>query len=356
MVPSFDYNATMTTDRRSTSRRLVFTVLQYVRRSVVALAFVAALTMSDAGHTDVLSDPMRARNLSPAIAIFGVPSWEGGLDGVNDGRFLVTGDLASHFRLNQRGGETLIFDGETWRVNFVYERRISSRWSLAAEVPVVRQWGGVLDDVVDGWHSIFNLPDGNRNLRPEGELEYRYDNGPGPGFSRVDSGTSLGDVMLTAALNLDTENDWLLKFAIKLPTGDEDLLAGSGETDVGVTLLRRAETRWRSKPAGWYWGAGVLRLGESEIFPRVNREWVGIGVFGLSWQPFSEVGFKAQLDAHTAFYDSALDELGRTAVLATLGGWWAIDQQRALTVAVVEDLIVRAAPDVSIQIGLDWTF
>ena len=111
MVPSFDYNATMTTDRRSTSRRLVFTVLQYVRRSVVALALVAALTVSDAGHADVLSDPMRARNLSPAIAIFGVPSWEGGLDGVNDSRFLVTGDLASHFRLNQRGGETLIFDG-----------------------------------------------------------------------------------------------------------------------------------------------------------------------------------------------------------------------------------------------------
>lgn len=346
----------MTTGCWGIDLRLSSTVVHHIRRSGVVLAVVAALAASRAGHADVLSDPMRARNLSPAVAIFGVPGWEGGLDSERDSRFLVTGDLASHFRMNRRGDETLILDGETWRFNFVYEHRLSSRWSIAAELPVVHQWGGVLDDVIDSWHSVFNLPDGNRNLRPEDELQFVYDAGPGPGFFRVDSGTSVGDLMLTAALKLDTENDWLLKFAVKLPTGDEDLLAGSGEADIGVTLLRRAETRWRSKPAAWYWGAGVLHLGESAVFPTVNRQWVGIGLFGLSWQPFSRVGFKAQLDAHTAFYDSALDELGRTAVLATLGGWWSIDEQRALTVAVVEDLIVRAAPDVSIQLGLDWRF
>jgi hypothetical protein len=162
--------------------------------------------------------------------------------------------------------------------------------------------------------------------------------------------------MLTASIDLDANRDWLLKFAVKLPTGDEALLAGSGAADVGVTLLRRAETRWQSRPAAWYWGAGILHLGGPEVLPGDSREWVGLGLFGLSWQPFARVGFKAQLDGHTAFYDSALDELDRNAVLATLGGWWSIDEERTLTVAVIEDLIVRAAPDVSIQVGFDWTF
>jgi len=326
------------------------------RAGVPALAAAAAVTVGGSVHADVLREPMRARNLSPAVAIFGIPSWNGGLDANRDSRFVITSDFASHYRFAQRGAETLVFDGETWRLNAVYERRVSSRWSIVAEVPVVRQSGGFLDDVIDSWHSVFNLPDGNRNLRPENDLQFVYDTGPGPGFFRVDGGTALGDVMVSAAVELGAGRDWLLKLALKLPTGDEALLTGSGATDVGVTVLRRAATRWRDKPAAWYWGAGLVGLGEPELFPGDQRDWVGLGLFGLSWQPFSEVGFKAQLDAHTAFYDSALDELGRTAVLATLGGWWAIDAQRALTIAVVEDLVVKAAPDVTIQVGLEWTF
>jgi hypothetical protein len=75
---------------------------------------------------------------------------------------------------------------------------------------------------------------------------------------------------------------------------------------------------------------------------------------GVSWQPFSRIGFKVQLDAHSAFYDSALDELGSPAMQATIGGWWSLDPRRVLTVAVIEDLIVRAAPDISIQVGFTW--
>jgi hypothetical protein len=99
-----------------------------------------------------------------------------------------------------------------------------------------------------------------------------------------------------------------------------------------------------------------MRLGEPERFPGRPQDWVALGMIGASWQPWPTVGLKAQLDLHTAFYDSALDELGDAAVQATAGGWWAIDSRRVLTVAVIEDLIVRAAPDVSLELGLEWRF
>ncbi len=40
---------------------------------------------------------------------------------------------------------------------------------------------------------------------------------------------------------------------------------------------------------------------------------------------------------------------------ATVGGWWSVDERRTLTVAVIEDLVVRAAPDVTIQVSFAWS-
>lgn len=307
-------------------------------------------------RADILIEPMRVRNLSPSVAIFGVPTWDGGLDTGTRSRFTITGDMASHFRFAEEGPERLIFDGETWRANFVYERRVIDRWTFAMELPLVRQSGGVLDNVIDAWHSAFHLPDGNRNTRPENELQFYYDNGPGAGYflSQPDSG--FGDMQLSVARALGSGGDWRLKFTLKLPTGDADMLAGSGATDFAVSVSHGQATAWRSRPAGWFWGVGLLAPGQPDTFPGQSQDWVALGMAGVSWQPFTQLGFKAQLNAHTAFYDSRLEELGDAAMQATIGGWWAFDERRVLTVAVIEDLIGRAAPDVSVQLGFEWSF
>ena len=61
--------------------------------------------------------PLRTRNLSPPIAIFGVPAWEVEL-GDRRGEFSVATELANHYRLGHKGEEELVFDGETWRTSF----------------------------------------------------------------------------------------------------------------------------------------------------------------------------------------------------------------------------------------------
>jgi hypothetical protein len=336
-------------------------IARSVRRHAAAVRAVALALMllgigGEPALADPLLEPMRGRNLSPPVAIFGMPAWYSGLDAGQQSRLAVVGNLASHFRFANAGDEALILDGETWRIDFVYERRIGDRWTIAAELPVVRNSGGVLDDFIDAWHSTFQLPDGNRNSRPEDELQLYYDPGSGPTYFRSEDGAGFGDVLLSAATSFGAGDDWQIKFSLKLPTGKTDLLAGSGAADAAVSLLRQTPTRWRSDPAAWFWGAGLMRLGKPERFPGRQQDWVALGMIGASWQPWPTVGLKAQLDLHTAFYHSALDELGTAAVQATAGGWWAIDPRRVLTVAVIEDLIVRAAPDVSLEVGLEWRF
>jgi hypothetical protein len=300
-----------------------------------------------------LAEPMRSRNLSPPIAIFGVPTWETPLTG-SAGELTVSGELANYYRFSREGTERLILDGETWRGGLIYRRRVGDAWIVSGELPIVRQWGGIFDDVIDAWHSAFNLPDGGRNQRPEGELQLFYDDEAAISYftSREDQG--LGDLQLSAARPFGDAGEWLLKITLKLPTGDADLLAGSGATDVAVTAVRAGTARWREHPAGWFWGVGALKLGEPDHFASRSRDWVALGMLGASWKPFARVGFKLQLDFHTAFYDSALEELGDSAVQASIGGWWALDARRYLSVAVNEDLIVRAAPDVSVQVGFTW--
>jgi hypothetical protein len=303
---------------------------------------------------DPLIEPMRARNLSPPVAIFGMPSWDSGLDSGSSARFSLVGNIASHFRFVSAGNEDLILDGETWRLDMIYERRVTTAWTVAAELPIVRNSGGVLDDFIDAWHSAFKLPDGNRNSRPEDELQFYYDDGAGPSYFRSQADTGFGDLMLSAARPVGRDGSWRLKFSLKLPTGDADLLAGSGAADAAISLLQHRATRWRSQPAGWFWGTGLLRLGQPDTFPGRSRDWVALGMLGASWQPFPQLGFKAQLDVHTAFYESELEELGSAAMQATFGGWWVIGERHVLTVAVIEDLVVRAAPDVSLQVGFQW--
>jgi len=297
--------------------------------------------------------PLRTRNLSPMVSIFGLPTWETGLE-AGSSEIAVVGELASHFRLSARGGEQLILDGETWRASFLYQRGIADRWTIGLEIPLVRQSGGVLDDVIDGWHSLLNLPDGNRNLLPEGQLDFRYKDRGANVFSIDSDSTGLGDTQVTVARAFGGDSSLLLRAIVKLPTGDEKMLAGSGATDVAVTLLRRRAATWRSRIAGYYWGIGVIALGDPEYLATRTEDWAALGVLGGSWQPFDRIGLKAQLDFHSRFYDSDLDELGKDSIQASIGGWWALDDRRTLSFAINEDLVVRTAPDVSLHVDFTW--
>lgn len=316
---------------------------------------VVLCTFAVTASADPLTEPFRARNLSPPMAIFGVPAWDTGLDAEMPGRLALSWEMASYFRFVDAGPEQLIVDGETWRGSLIYQRLVADSWTIGVELPIVRQSGGVLDDFIDAWHTAFNLPDGRRNSRPEDELQLFYTDGSGPGYFRSQPDSGFGDLQLSAARSFGVLDEWLLKLTLKLPTGDDALLAGSGASDLGVTVLRTGTATWRSHAAGWFWGGTLLRIGQPETLPAQARDWVAIGMVGASWQPFQRVGFKAQLDLHTAFYHSRLEELGDPAMQATIGGWWAIDERRTLTVAVIEDLIVRAAPDVVLQVNFAWS-
>ena len=300
------------------------------------------------------NEPLRTRNLAPLVAVFGLPTWESAA-AEGESEFTVVQELASHFRLSGRGDEQLIIDGETWRTSFFYKRGLGHGWTVGFELPVIRQWGGVLDDIIDGWHSAFDLPEGNRNRAEDDQIRFFYRVNDVTQFSFNDSSTGLGDAQFSVARRVGGDSGMLLRAIVKLPTGDEDIFAGSGSTDLTLTLLKQSSTVWREHEIGYYWGAGLMVVGEPKFLAERNEDWAAVGVFGLGWRPSARLGLKAQLDFHSRFYDSALDELGKDSIQASIGAWWALDDRRRLNFAINEDLIVRTAPDVSFHFDFSWS-
>jgi uncharacterized protein DUF3187 len=310
----------------------------------------AALALAGTSRAQ-LAEPLHIRNLNPLISIFGLPAW----DTVSPGnRFTATMEVANHYRLSQRSGETLVLDGETVRTNLAFSHGFGDGWSVGAELPYYWLGGGVLDDVIDGWHSVLGLPDGGRNNRAEGELLFLLADGGGPFFRLNEAQSGLGDVQLKVARTVGRSRQFVVQGAIKVPTGDEHMLAGSGSSDWSLTLLRSQELPARQRPAGYYWGIGVLRPGEADLIDFAAETWVYTAIVGGSWQPWRRFGLKAQLDLSRPFFNSPLEEIGESAIQATAGAWWRATDRALVEFALVEDLEVSTAPDVVLHVAAHW--
>ncbi len=320
-----------------------------LRRAAAAQA--ALLAVSACVHAQQL-EPFRTLNLSPTVAVYGLPQWETPAEGT---RVAVMGDIANDYRFSSGGDDLLALDGETWRAGVEIEHGFGRKWTAGIEIPYERQTGGVLDDAIDAWHSAFDLPDGGRNQRPQDQLLFLLANGPRGLLSLRHGAGGLGDVSVGLGRRFSrASGDYYLHAAIKLPTGDPSILTGSGATDFALTLLRSRPLPLEWRPAGLFWGVGAVHLGEAERIPFVERRNVFAGTLGAAIRILPRTGFEVQVEVHSPLYDSVLTELGHAAVQASLGGWRELERGRRLEFAINEDLNVGTAPDVAVHVAYVW--
>lgn len=315
---------------------------------LLTLFVLVLVTTSVPAQEDI---PFRTRNLSPLVSIFGVPAWH-----VPRGPLEVslTTDIANHYRLSGRGTDQLILDGETVRTNLFIAKRFGENLSVSVELPYYRVYGGILDDVIDSWHSAFGLPDGGRNNRGEGLVEFELARDGSPLYRLDGSDRGVGDAQL--GLSWSIGDFGVATATVKLDTGEQDMLAGSGSTDWSVSFLRHRAVQMKRRSAGYYWGVGVISLGEGPAQAFGQRDKGYYGVLGGSLRISPRVGARAQLDVHDAFYDSPLEEIGERAFQGSIGGWWEFSERGTFEFAFNEDLEVSTSPDIVIHLTARWTW
>lgn len=303
--------------------------------------------------------PLYSFNQSPLIQIYGLPALgQSRVLGPDASTLAVHMQIANHFTGSSNGSENLSLDGETRRLTLQWRQGLPGNREWGFELPYVSHNGGFLDMSIEKFHDILGLPQNGRTGLPRKRIDYRYQR-QGVSLVNLDRAVSgVGDVRLSGAMPAATTAEgysatW--RVSLKLPTGDDAELLGSGSTDL-AGWLSAATTR---PPDQWnlYGGGGLLLMSEGNVMPTQQRHLVAFGTFGISQRFFPQVTVNAQLDVHSPFYsDSGLRQLGRYAVQGLLGLDWEFAPRKSFALSISEDMVVGAAPDVVFNLSLSTSF
>lgn len=302
--------------------------------------------------------PFVVRDQNPLLAGFGLPSTMPSNRGAD---FSVRVDVywGSTALMQEQGNEALLVDAETREARVTLQGEFmdgdfDSKFGWQLQIPYRYSGGGSLDNFIDSWHDTFGLPGGARSELPRDQIGIAYTRAGTRQLNATSSSSGLGDIQ--AALGYEIQDSpssslraWL---SVKLPTGDADELTGSGATDVSFTLAGRyrINRHWTT-----FGQAAVTYLGEGDLLADQQRSVVWSGMAGVSASVWRSLSLKAQVDAHTAAYDSNLDFLS-DAVVLTVGGDYIFESGWRLDLGVSEDLAVEHSPDVVfvVSVSQDW--
>ncbi|MEJ2454539.1 MAG: DUF3187 family protein [Candidatus Thiodiazotropha sp.] len=310
---------------------------------------------------DLLSEPFSVRNQNPFIIVYGLPSAvPSELLTEDESSLQLQFDVSNNSKGSETPEELIVLDGETYRLAMIYRRGLGHGWQASVELPVIAHGPGVMDNFIEDWHDIFGLSNSDRDPWPKNRLFFSYSRNGEIEAELTDGSTGLGDLQLQVSKQLavsDTGRHLALHASLKLPTGDADRFQGSGGTDLALWFSGAAPTLIESWRVGGYLQAGLLLLDEGDLLPDQQRSVVWFGGGGVHWRAWPWLMLKAQLDAHSSFYDSELDQLGLRSVMLTVGGSIPVGGDAgAVDLAIGENLSTDTIPDFMINLAYRHRF
>ena len=238
--------------------------------------------------------------------------------------------------------EQIIVDAETRELRLAFARSFDSGFTVRMELPFRETSGGSLDDFIDEWHEFFGLPEGARPTLDHDDLRLFYERDSATLINTRSRQSGIGDVSLQVGRRIGDGpfTGWV---GVKLPTGDADRFTGSGSIDAMAAIA--VEHALADRYVVFAQAAGSW-LGNGDRLSAQQKRLAWSGVAGLSARAIGNLKLTLQVDAHTAVFDTNEDFLGDS-VLLSIGGSYPIGNAWDLSFAVVEDIAVESAPDVT---------
>ena len=298
------------------------------------------------------------RNQNPFLHVFGLPWFQSAtLAAAGNPEYNVTLDLANHADARDGEVEEMVVDGETYFLALSLRRRVKPGLELGIDLPLVRHADGFLDNAIEGWHDIFGMSNTKRR-GPSDQLNFFYASAGNTLYEITSSTFGLGDIQLTAAMPLrlpDETNDLsvAVRSSLKLPTGDEDDLHGSGAADFSIGLYVSDTNSLFNRNLTLSGFCGVLLLGDGDVIPDLQRNAVPFAGGAGVWQATENFSVTTQLYAQGSYFDSSLKEVGGDSVQLAVGGNYRLSRRGLLlSFAVVEDVAANATTDFALHFSL----
>jgi hypothetical protein len=330
------------------------------RRLAAVLSFLAILGTGGAAR-GVEIHPFYVGHSSPLVQTFGLPPAE-------DGEIAARGTVLVRLVLDEansfQGGagprQSAGLDGETLRTTLALRYGFTPRFEGGVDIPFVHHSGGFLDGFIESFHRWIGKPKNNGagNLRDQLNYTYRRD-----GVTKVDlrdDATAFGDVALSASWRLsspmDTGRSAALRATLKIPTGKESALAGSGGTGGSLRLCLRDAKSFGPWNVTLFAAGGALYIGNDTLLGDLRRPLVGFGTVGAGWSPASWMAVKLQADAHTALSREREFKPLSWTIQVTGGFTFALPEGVDMDLGISEIVLNETAPDVGLQLGFRKRF
>lgn len=322
-----------------------------VRRHRVGLCFAVASVLAS-GPNAAPGDLLQVSNAHPFAGVFGLPD-------LADARVLPAGEssiallyaVTNHADAAADDEEAIVLDGESHRLGLHWERGISAQTSVGVMVPWVDHRGGSLDPFIDDWHEALGINSATRTCC-DNQLTVRYTGEQD--FDLQPSSAGLGDTRIWVERTLSPPGRGLstvTRFNVKLPTGDADVLHGSGAADLALDIAARATWTAPRGEITVVGSAGLLYLGRGDVLPDLQKRTVPFAGAAGVWQVTPRWHVNLQVYGQGPYFESDLEELGGDSLLVSLGLGYRLPNAAGWTlqVGIVEDVFSNLTPDFAVH-------
>lgn len=141
---------------------------------------------------------------------------------------------------DEHRGDSFLFDFELTRANLALQYGVRERLALGIEIPLLYTWKGFLDEPIKAFEDVTGFKRTIRFERGQDLFSYVLQKDGRNALQGTSGALGVGDIAVSAKLLLREEDHVLPamagRFALKLPTGDDDRLLGSGAVDLGLGI------------------------------------------------------------------------------------------------------------------------
>ena len=291
-------------------------------------------------------------NTNPFVEIHDLPGYTG-VKQLNSGELKTHIELqiSNEFHQDKTNLEQLSFDFERTQIQLNLQYGINDTYSVGMKIPYISNSGGFLDGWIEDWHDVFDLPQGGRDNAATDEFGIFYSNQTSQ-FSVDNTGNGIGDIALFVDRQLFWRNQRSInsRASVKLPTGDEAQLFGSGgySFSLNLSLAQQFSSSWYG-----FSSIGMSYLRTGRVLPEQQKNWVGTAVIGTAWQFSSRLSLLARLDYNSAVYEhTRLDGIKGQGGTLYLGAQYVLSNKSTIALGFTEDVINKdAVPDFGLRLS-----
>jgi len=243
-----------------------------------------------------------------------------------------------------------LIDGEAATLDLTLTHGLRANVDLGLRLPVTWRGGGALDAVIDAWHRLFNLPDGNRPAFLENAFRVEGKSIDQQPFSWNDEkGGGLGSIETFARWRFADGASWTsaLVGRLTLPTGTGPFAGNGPGFGAQWITARRLGSR-----ADLFAGVGGTAQ-PSKPVRGVGYEPVRAhGFFAIEWRPARRISFLAETNIASRLA-SDIDRYPGTHWVVNGELRISLSSKTALELGFTENLANQiVTTDVAFQLGL----